>query len=119
MSKVKWANRTRPIYTLVRHSAYYVGKPGFVNAVELRSIETKTQYDKVVADGGLLFASYTEASDAEYEENYPAEVDGIYPEVRGTFSTRTVQGQHIYVPAKKKQVSKRKKKSRRKKAKVR
>lgn len=86
------------MYTLVQHSGYtYSGKPGFDAAVELRSVTTAQE--KVVKKvGGLLFKDYDTASEREYDENFPPEVEGMYPEARGSFAKSKITGQNIYIP---------------------
>jgi len=86
------------MYTLVQHSGWVVaGKQDFKNAVELRSLYGMNE--KTVREvGGLLFESYSTASSAEFNENYPADVHGMIPRVNGSFSERKVEGQKIYIP---------------------
>jgi hypothetical protein len=86
-------------YTLVQHSGYaYAGNPQFIRAVELRSLNTAAEVRKVEKEGGRIFETYGEASDAEYSENYPQEVQGLTPRVQGNFSSKKIEGQRIYVP---------------------
>lgn len=77
-------------YTLVAHT-------GLPNAVEIRSI-TGTQARSVRAKGGLVFDNYAEADEAETGENYPPEVSGFYPHVRGTFVSVRGIDEAVYVP---------------------
>ena len=85
-------------YTLVQHSGFVVGgKLSFENAVELRSLYS-FEARQVEEAGGLLFETYSEASEAELRENYPPEVPGLIPRVSGGFSNKKVQGQAIYIP---------------------
>lgn len=86
-------------YTLVQHSAAgYKHDPTFNYAVEERHLSTEGEVTKVRQSGGVLFDSYTAASDAAEAENYPAEVQTIVPHVRGHFSNLTIDGLRIYQP---------------------
>jgi hypothetical protein len=88
-------------YTLVQHSAYgYQEKPGWDKAVETRRITTEAELDRVKKVGGFVFPSYNEADDQEYKSNYPEGAgDRItYPEVKGTFSDKELDGLKIYIP---------------------
>jgi len=88
------------LYTLVQHSGFgYAGKPGFKQAVEMRMLTRKGQIEKVRKAGGMLFDSYAAASDAADTENYPEEVQGLYPRARGTFARFVVDGLHVYIPS--------------------
>jgi hypothetical protein len=88
-------------YTLVRHTGYSVGgNRQFEHAVELRAISGKTATQQVVKAGGLIFASYSEASMREEAENYPPGATGLIPAATGKFSQRKVSGEEIYIPAK-------------------
>ena len=85
------------MYTLVQHSGWAAaGKESFRNAVELTSIAHVTP-EEIISVGGLVFETYSEASDREFEENFPPEVVGIVPRARGTFSDLKVSGQKIYI----------------------
>jgi len=87
------------MYTLVQHSGFVVaGKIDFKRAVELRSC-SEAESKQVQHAGGLLFETYSEASDAEFSENYPADVHGLLPRIAGRFSNKNVQGQAIYIPS--------------------
>jgi hypothetical protein len=91
------------LYTLVQHSGVITGHAEFTNAVELRSI-TDRHVEKIKAAGGLIFEDYTSASEAEEAENYPPEVTGLIPHVRGSFAKTQVGGSPVYVPAAKVEV---------------
>jgi len=55
----------------------------------------------VMEVGGLLFVSYTEASQAEEDINYPeGEVTGnwLIPAAKGSFSGSSVGGLYVYLP---------------------
>jgi hypothetical protein len=88
-------------WTLVQHSAYgYQEKPGWDKAVETRKLTTEAELDRVRKVGGLLFSTYDAADQQEYQSNYP---DGagerlMYPQVKGTFSDKEVDGLKIYIP---------------------
>ena len=85
------------MYTLVQHSGWAAaGKENFKNAVELASIAHIDPED-IKKVGGFVFDTYTEASEREFEENFPPEVMGIVPRVRGTFSDLKMSGQKIYI----------------------
>ena len=86
------------MYTLVQHSGFVVaGKMDFKYAVELRSLGG-TSAETILEAGGLIFETYTEASRAEFNENYPPDVHGLIPRVLGSFSEIKAQGQKIYIP---------------------
>lgn len=86
-------------YTLVRHSGYDLGgKLEFEFAVEARAISGR-QVGMVERRGGLLFDGYDAAAKAEMDENYPPEVKGLIPHVRGSFSTYELEGSPLYIPA--------------------
>tara|TARA_E500000331_G_scaffold348871_1_gene391141 strand:- start:446 stop:715 length:270 start_codon:yes stop_codon:yes gene_type:complete len=85
------------MYTLVQHSGWAAaGKESFRNAVELSSIMHVT-IEQIEEAGGLIFETYSEASDREFQENYPPEVRGLTPRVNGTFSDLKISGQKIYI----------------------
>lgn len=88
-------------WTLVQHSAYgYQEKPGWEKAVETRRITTEAELKRVQEAGGMVFDSYNEADDQEYKSNYPQGAGDTltYPEVKGTFSDKELDGLRIYVP---------------------
>jgi hypothetical protein len=86
-------------WTLVQHSGYVSGgKPGFARAVEEGAIDRAGVEAKVAAAGGLVFDSYNEAAAAAETENYPPDVVGLYPRVRGSFGTIEVGGRRLYIP---------------------
>ena len=80
-------------YTLVAHS-------GLPMAVEMRFLQNKSELRRVNRAGGVVFTDYKEATEAEEAENYPPEVLGIHPRVRGHFVKEVVQGLQIYIPKK-------------------
>lgn len=85
-------------YTLVQHSGFGYGNDvRFRRAVELRScgIHDARRVHKV---GGLLLATYRQASDLEYKLNYPPGFDGMIPRCSGSFAKAKVDGLRIYVP---------------------
>lgn len=87
-------------WTLVQHSAMgYKGDAGFARAVETRSVRTLAEQRRVLRAGGVLFATYGAADDAAEKVNYPPEVKGLYPRVRGSFAPEQVDGLRIYRPA--------------------
>jgi hypothetical protein len=86
-------------WTLVQHSAFSgKGDYQFRYAVEEALIERDSDIAKVVRAGGLIFHSYLDASGAEYKENYPPEVQGLTPHVRGTFASLEIDGRKVYIP---------------------
>lgn len=87
------------LWTLVQHSGYgYAGKDGFRHAVEVRAVRLKGEKELVEKAGGLLFGSHREANDFEENANYPEGAQGIYPQAKGTFSSKEIDGLRIYVP---------------------
>lgn len=87
-------------YTLVQHSAWTnKGDLMFKRGVELRSV-TPTQAVKVEKQGGVVYPDYTSAEEAEMAENYPPEVEGLAPAVRGDFSEYVhIDGSPLYIPS--------------------
>lgn len=86
-------------WTLVQHSGFtYGGKPGFRRGVELVSV-TARDAARITNAGGKLYETYSDGRDAEMGENYPPGVDGLYPQVRGTFSRTKLNGSPVYIPA--------------------
>jgi len=86
------------MFTLVQHSGWAAaGKWDFKNAVELRTL-SGTSAEDIRKAGGLIFDTYSEASIAEHNENYPPELKGMIPRVNGSFSNKEVQGQKLYIP---------------------
>jgi hypothetical protein len=91
--------RKTPIrWTLVQHSGHQ-HDAGFAQAVEECAVTTLVAAMRVRRAGGVLFASYDEASDAEYAANYPPDMQALHPRARGTFSRTVVDGRRIYIPA--------------------
>lgn len=85
-------------YTVVQHSGYGIsGKPGFMKGLEPVSV-TAAQEKTVLAGGGLLFATYTEADEFCDKECYPASNTGMYPEAPGHFAKVKVTGLALYCP---------------------
>ena len=93
----------KELYALVQHSGYVGGGNGqFKSAVEQVLVSEK-RAERIKSVGGLVFADYSEADDAAMAENYPPEVKGMIPRVRGTFhKTMKVDGMAVYIPAPKK-----------------
>jgi hypothetical protein len=86
-------------WTIVQHSGFgYAGKPGFAQGVEVRRITTKKEENDVKAAGGIMFDTYKEAVDFEMKASYPDDHPGLYPQAKGTFSDRMVDGLKIYIP---------------------
>lgn len=86
-------------WTVVQHSGYgYSGKPGFEHAVESRVIESARERRTIESEGGLVFAKYNEAEDFAEAANFPEGASGIYPEAKGTFSEKMIDGLRIYIP---------------------
>jgi len=90
-------------WTLVQHSGYgYAGKPGFMQALEVRSLSSRAERNRVERVGGVVFEDYGEARDAEETLNYPHPFKtpaDIYPRFQGTFSEKMVDGLRIAIPA--------------------
>lgn len=87
-------------YTLVQHTGFS-GKrdPDFKQAAELRSITSASQVSKVLAKGGVVYSSYTDARNAEHAYNYPANhPGGIIPAARGKFSWVASVGESVFIP---------------------
>ncbi|MEO6159048.1 MAG: hypothetical protein ABIQ39_15635 [Ilumatobacteraceae bacterium] len=86
-------------YTLVQHSGYgYAGKEGFAKAVETRRVSSDKVADAIVAAGGVVIDGYVAAEDAAENENYPPDLEGLYPRVNGRFGQRKVDGLALYIP---------------------
>lgn len=72
-------------YVLVQHSGWTAGgNPQFEQAVENRKV-TAAFARKAEIAGADVYSSYGDAVMAEEEENYPPGVQGLIPQVRGTF----------------------------------
>jgi hypothetical protein len=85
-------------YTLVQHSGWTVGlDPLFQRAVEACAVVSARDAERVRTAGGVVFASYAEACEAEERTNYPPEVKGLIPRAPGRFAERKGLGA-IYVP---------------------
>jgi hypothetical protein len=86
-------------YTLVEHSAWTVKRdPCFERAVETATITTKRVEDAVRRAGGAIYYSWGAAHDAEQAANYPPEVEGLIPRVRGAFARYAMEGRRVYIP---------------------
>ena len=89
-------------YTIVQHSAYgYNDDETFKAGLELRSITTKMEFNRIQRLGGILFDNYSEASDYAYKEMYPNDVKGLIPQARGEFLENEIDGLKLYRPIKK------------------
>lgn len=86
------------MWAIVQHSGVLTGHTEFSEAVEHVGITTEAQKNKVEKAGGLVFADWSEADRFCEDANYPPEVTGILPRVKGSFSTQTIDGSAIYVP---------------------
>jgi len=85
-------------WTLVQHSAAVVARDArFAAAVEEARVVGADKIRRVREAGGVIFGSYDEAYDACYRENYPSDVDGLVPAVRGKFSRKRIDGAYIYI----------------------
>jgi hypothetical protein len=84
-------------WTIVQHSGI-VHDSGFRRGVEEASIATAGQERRVRAAGGIVFTSYREASRFAMIANYPPEVEGLYPNVRGKFAQSQLDGRRVYIP---------------------
>lgn len=82
-------------YTLVAHS-------GLTNHVEMRSVTTKAEQERVISAGGVIFTSFTAADNAEYEANYHEIKDSNSiignAKLNGHFSKKKVKGSKIFIP---------------------
>lgn len=86
-------------YTLVQHSGYGYGhKPAFKQGLEVRSVTLKSDLNKIVKVGGIVFDTWQEASDAEERLSYPEGYEGMLPIFRGTFSDHEIDGLRIAIP---------------------
>lgn len=89
-------------YTLVQHSGYgYAGKPGFMQALEVRSLQSRAERNRVERVGGVVFETYHEAMEAEEKLNYPHPFSSpmdIYPRFEGGFSIHVIDGLRIALP---------------------
>jgi hypothetical protein len=92
---------TEEKWTIVQHSGFgYAGKEGFKQATETRKISTAGELKIVKRAGGVLFSTYREAEEFSEKANYPDGYNSLYPAVKGTFSSKKVDGLAIYVPFK-------------------
>lgn len=86
-------------YTLVQHSGFgYASKPGFAQGLEVRALNTRAERNRVERVGGIVYETYDEAREAEYNLCYPEGYGGIYPKFEGTFSTHVIDGLKIAIP---------------------
>lgn len=86
-------------YTLVQHSGFgYSDKPGFEQAVEIRSVDSVLDRNKVERARGVLIKSYPQIDKLEEQVNYPPGTEGLYPKAQGTFSEAMIDGLRIYIP---------------------
>ncbi len=91
--------RVKTCWTLVQHSGYgYGGNEGFAQGLELRSIETVGERNRVLKAGGVIYDDYEAAMVAEMNGMYPKGTVGIYPQAQGTFSKQKVDDLAIYIP---------------------
>ena len=87
-------------HAVVQHSAFgYKSDPTFAHALETRTV-TAAQGRKVLAAGGRVFPTYTEAEDFAEQEHYPTGYEGFYPRASGTFVSLKIDGLAVYVPNK-------------------
>lgn len=90
-------SKFRTQFTIVQHSACgYRGDPLWSRAVETRTVNTASEARKVNAAGGMLFDTYHEA--AIFEDRINTDGPGMYPAVKGAFSTEMIDDLRIYIP---------------------
>ena len=86
-------------HTIVRHSAFgYVKDPVFKQGLEVRSLLTKRQQERVLKEGGIIFSDFGDAIEYAYAEAYPEKYDGLVPAAPGRFSKHCIDGLAIYIP---------------------
>ncbi len=86
-------------WTVVQHSGYgYKGDPQFSRAVETRMLSNTAEVSRVEQAGGVIFEDYNSAEDFAEKANFPPEVTGIIPRVKGSFSKQEIDGLRIYIP---------------------
>lgn len=86
------------LWAVVQHSGFgYKNDPGFKKGLELRNVTAKDA-ERIKAAGGVVFDTYTEADEYAFVEMYPEGASGLYPQARGAFSKRVVDGLRIYLP---------------------
>lgn len=90
-------------FTLVQHSGWVVArKTGFQKAVEICSVESPDDIQRIRDANGFLFPSYKECSQREYFENYeatPVDPNSLYPLAPGTFLEDVlIDGAPLYLP---------------------
>jgi len=90
---------TNTVWTLVQHSGVK-SDPKFRFGVEEAAVTRAGDVDKIRKAGGLLFDNYADAASAAFNENYRPGGKGLYPRVRGSFSTLRIGHRDLYIPVK-------------------
>ncbi len=86
-------------FTPVQHSGFgYAHNYQFQHGIEERQVSTKTEEKRVRQARGILFDDYMKCSRFCDEENYPPGIEGMIPQVPGTFSARKIDELAIYQP---------------------
>lgn len=88
--------------TAVQHSGFgYGGKPEFEKGLEVRTVGTKAEQDKVLDAGGVLFDTRAAAEEFCDRAMWPDTRPGLdlIPRARGRFSDTEVDGLRVYIPA--------------------
>jgi hypothetical protein len=84
-------------WTIVQHSGYSHGdNPQFAQGLEEAGVDKASDIARVEKAGGLLFASYMEASDFAEAEMY-RDVSGLIPRAPGKFARTKIGGRRVYI----------------------
>ena len=95
-------SKTFENFTAVQHSGFgYGGKREFERGLEVRTVGTQAEQDKVVKAGGVLFDTRAAANEFCDRAMWPGSQPGLdlVPRARGRFSDTQVDGLRIYIPA--------------------
>jgi hypothetical protein len=94
--------RKTTFYTLVQHSAFvFDGDLRFEHAVEPRVLSTQGEVTKVATAGGVIESDWRAINKRADSENFPVSRKSTMalPHATGTFSSVTIEGQCLYIPA--------------------
>lgn len=87
------------MYAIVQHSAFgYKGDSVFQQALESRSVVSRSQIAEIRKVGGLMFDTYMEAEDFCDDAMYPETLNDLIPQAKGTFAAYQIDGLAVYIP---------------------
>ena len=86
-------------YTIVQHSGYgYGDNTQFENGLEPRNIERKSQFMRVMSEGGVVFDNWMDAEDYCEHEMYPSDYKGLIQNAPGHFCAFKIDNLRLYIP---------------------